>query len=341
MKVIVTGGLGYIGSHVAVLLLEQEYDVVVVDNLSNSSLTVLDRIKEVTGRTPTYEALDLQKQEDVQILFSKHHNIDGLIHFAALKAVGESVQEPLKYYQNNINGLVYLLNELVVHKIPLIFSSSCTVYGEPDIVPINEKEPLKPTVSPYGGTKQMGETIIQDVCIANKTFNAILLRYFNPIGAHPSGKIGEIPQGVPGNLVPFLMQTAIGKRKELFVFGADYPTPDGTCIRDYIHVMDLAHAHILSLKFQWSKKNESNCEIFNLGTGKGNSVLELIQTFESSTGQKVNYKITSRREGDITQAYADPSKAKKILGWQAEQSLASGLKSAWEWEKNWQNEESS
>jgi len=339
MKVVVTGGLGYIGSHVAILLLELGHEVILVDNLANSSEAVLKRIEAITKQTPDFELLDLKNQADVQSLFAKHNNIDGVIHFAALKAVGESVSKPLQYYQNNLHNLIYLLAELVPRKIPLIFSSSCTVYGEPDEVPIAETAPLKPAASPYGATKQMAEQIIQDVCVANKSFSAILLRYFNPIGAHPSALIGEIPQGVPANLVPYLTQTAIGKRNVLKVFGADYPTPDGSCIRDYIHVMDLAQAHINSLTYIWSGKNQENCDVFNLGTGKGNSVLELIQTFESVTGEKVNYKIADRRPGDIIQAYANPAKAKKILGWEAQYSLGQALLSAWEWEKNWHQEQ--
>ena len=338
MKVVVTGGLGYIGSHVAILLLELGHHVVIVDNLSNSSASVLKRIETITKLSPDFEELDLKQKNDVDALFSKHHNADGVIHFAALKAVGESVAAPLKYYENNLHSLIYLLDQLVSLQIPLIFSSSCTVYGEPDHVPIEETAPLKPAISPYGATKQMAEQIIQDVCSANKNFNTILLRYFNPIGAHPSALIGEIPQGVPANLVPFLTQTAIGKREQLQVFGADYPTPDGSCIRDYIHVMDLAQAHINSLEFIWSGKNKANCEIFNLGTGTGYSVLELITAFEKVTDQKVNHQITNRRPGDIMQAYADPSKAKEMLGWKAQFSLEEALLSAWEWEKKWQQE---
>jgi len=341
MKVVVTGGLGYIGSHVAILLLELGHDVIIVDNFSNSSPAVLKRIESITKKNPTFEALDLKKQIDVKTLFSIHKHIDGIIHFAALKAVGESVEQPLRYYENNLHSLIYLLEEVVLQSIPLIFSSSCTVYGEPDAVPIAESAPLKATISPYGATKQMAETIIQDVCVANPTFNAVLLRYFNPIGAHPSAQIGEIPQGVPANLVPYLIQTAIGKREQLKVFGADYPTPDGSCIRDYIHVIDLAQAHINSLEFLWNKKQETNCEVFNIGTGKGYSVLELIKTFQEATGQQVNYSLTERRPGDIMQAYANPQKAEAILGWKAQYSLAEALSSAWEWEKRWQQEQSS
>ena len=338
MKVVVTGGLGYIGSHVAILLLERGHQVVIVDNLSNSSTSVLKRIESITKQTPHFEELDLKHKNDVDALFSIHKNIDGVIHFAALKAVGESVAAPLKYYENNLHSLIYLLDQLVSLQIPLIFSSSCTVYGEPDQVPIEETAPLKPATSPYGATKQMAEEIVQDVCAANKNFNAILLRYFNPIGAHPSAQIGEIPQGVPANLVPFLTQTAIGERDQLNVFGADYLTPDGSCIRDYIHVMDLAQAHINSLEFIWSGKNKANCDVFNVGTGKGYSVLELINTFEKVTDQKVNYQITKRRPGDIMQAYANPYKATEMLGWKAQFSLEEALLSAWEWEKKCQQE---
>jgi len=342
MKILVSGGLGYIGSHTVVALSEAGYEVVVVDNLSNTRIEVLDGIESIIGRRPAFYQLDLRNELQVVELFDKEPSIEGVIHFAASKAVGESVENPLLYYENNLSAFIYLLKQLADKpKAHLIFSSSCTVYGEPDAVPISESAPLKATISPYGATKQMAETIIQDVCVANPTFNAVLLRYFNPIGAHPSAQIGEIPQGVPANLVPYLIQTAIGKREQLKVFGADYPTPDGSCIRDYIHVMDLAQAHINSLEFLWNKKQETNCEVFNIGTGKGYSVLELIKTFQEATGQQVNYSLTERRPGDIMQAYANPQKAEAILGWKAQYSLAEALSSAWEWEKRWQQEQSS
>ncbi len=333
MKVLVTGGLGYIGSHTVVALQEQGYDVVIVDNLSNSSLDVLEGITAITNVSPTFEKIDLRRKNDVVSFFEKHQDIKGVIHFAASKAVGESVTNPLLYYENNIGTLVTLLQELQkLESAPLIFSSSCTVYGQADEMPIKESAPTKPAESPYGNTKKVGEDIIRDTCKSYPEFSAIALRYFNPIGAHPSAKIGELPIGVPQNLVPFITQTAIGKRDQLSVFGDDYPTEDGTCIRDYIHVMDLAKAHVIALERLLKKNASENYEVFNIGTGRGNSVLEVINAFESASGKKLNYKITDRRAGDVISAYADTNKSKTVLGWKPEFSLEQSLKSAWDWE---------
>nr|WP_288934923.1 UDP-glucose 4-epimerase GalE [uncultured Allomuricauda sp.] len=334
MKILVTGGLGFIGSHTVVELQNEGFEVVVVDNLSNSSINVLDGIKSITGKKPIFEEFDLREKPKVQAFFQKHDDVVGVIHFAASKAVGESVEEPLLYYENNLGVLVYILQELKKKgEASFIFSSSCTVYGQADTMPITEAAPVKPAESPYGNTKQVGEEIIRDTCKVNQDLNAIALRYFNPIGAHPSGKIGELPIGVPQNLVPFITQTGIGLREQLSVFGDDYPTDDGTCIRDYIHVVDLAKAHVAALQRLLKGKNESNYEVFNLGTGKGSSVLEVIQSFERVSGKKLNYKIVDRRPGDVIQAYADTKKANEVLGWKAKSSLDDAMKSAWEWEK--------
>jgi len=331
--ILVTGGLGYIGSHTVVELQNAGFDVVIIDNLSNTSIEVLDKITSITGIKPRFEQIDLKDKEAVYHFF-KYYKVDGVIHFAASKAVGESVQEPLKYYENNISTLVYVLKEMIANNVSnFIFSSSCTVYGQADKMPITENAPTKPAESPYGATKKMGEVIIQDT---TKSFdlNAIALRYFNPIGAHESAKIGELPLGIPQNLVPFVVQTAAGIRKELSIFGDDYPTPDGTAIRDYIHVVDLAKAHISALNRLLKGENKAKCEYFNIGTGKGSSVLEIVKTFEKTTGKKINYKIAPRREGDIISAYADTTLANKELGWKAELSLEKGLASSWKWQKN-------
>lgn len=333
-KILVTGGLGFIGSHTVVALIERGFEVVIVDNLSNTSIDVLGGITKITQKTPSFENIDLRRKSKVKELFEKYPEIEGVIHFAASKAVGESVINPLLYYENNLASLIYLLQELNKKENPgFIFSSSCTVYGQADELPITENAPVKKAESPYGNTKQIGEEIITDVCKANPGFKAISLRYFNPIGAHPSAEIGELPIGTPQNLVPFITQTAIGQREVLSVFGNDYPTPDGTCIRDYIHVMDLAKAHVVALERLMKNKEKSNTEIFNLGTGKGNSVLEVIRGFENATGVKLPYKIVDRREGDIIAAYADTKKANEELGWKAEKSLEEALKSAWDWQK--------
>ena len=333
MKVLVTGGLGFIGSHTVVELQNKGFEVVIIDNLSNSSEAVLKGIVAITGKKPLFEKLDLREKSSVQSFFKKHNDVSGVIHFAASKAVGESVKNPLLYYENNIASLIYLLQELQQKaEAHFIFSSSCTVYGQADVMPIDENAPIKPAMSPYGNTKQIGEEIINDV-VKVSTINAILLRYFNPIGSHPSAEIGELPIGVPQNLVPFITQTGIGLRKELMVYGNDYPTVDGTCIRDYIHVVDLAKAHVVALERLLENKNEDKVEIFNLGTGIGSSVLEVISSFEKVSGKPFPYKIVDRREGDVTMAYASTDKANTILGWKTVSSLDEAMESAWRWEK--------
>lgn len=333
-KILVTGGLGYIGSHTVVELQQNGYDVVIVDNLSNSDVKVLDGIEAITGIRPEFEELDICDEKALQACMTKHSGIDAVIHFAASKAVGESVEKSLEYYKNNVYGLIQLLTQMRKNNIKhIIFSSSCTVYGQPEKLPIDETAPRKTATSPYGNTKQMCEDIIQDAIISYHDFSAILLRYFNPIGAHPSAMIGELPKGVPNNLVPFVTQTAAGIRKGLSVFGDDYPTPDGSCIRDYIYVVDLAKAHVKAMQRLLSGANKQECEIFNLGTGNGVSVLELLHTFMQATGVTVPYKIVGRRAGDITQVWANSSLAEKELGWKAETPLADVLNSAWKWEK--------
>lgn len=334
-KILVTGGLGFIGSHTVVELQNNGFDVIIIDDLSNSSIDILNRITLITGNKPQFEKIDLKNREKVSSFFQKHNDIKGIIHFAASKAVGESMEKPLMYYENNINTLVYILQELNnLECSNFIFSSSCTVYGQADELPITENAPVKKAESPYGNTKQIGEEIICDECHVNSKLNAIALRYFNPVGAHESGIIGELPIGVPQNLVPFITQTAYGLREELSVFGDDYPTVDGTCIRDYIHVVDLAKAHVVALERLLNDDNKSNYETFNLGTGKGSSVLEVIKSFEKVTGLNLNYKIADRRAGDIISAYADTSKANNVLGWKAKLTLDDAMKSAWEWEQN-------
>lgn len=332
-KILVTGGLGYIGSHTVVELQNEGFEVIVIDDLSNSSIETLDRIKSISGIKPLFEELDLKEKLKVEAFFKKHSDIKGVIHFAASKAVGESVHQPLLYYENNISTLVYVLKEMEkLETANFIFSSSCTVYGQADELPITEKAPVKIAESPYGNTKQIGEEIIQDVCKINPNIKAISLRYFNPIGAHESAIIGELPIGVPQNLVPFITQSAIGLRAQLSVFGDDYPTEDGTCIRDYIHVVDLAKAHVIALKRLLDSKNNSNYETFNLGTGKGSSVLEVIESFERVSGKKLNYKIVGRREGDVISAFADTVKANEVLGWKSQLTLDDAMLSAWNWE---------
>lgn len=332
MKIVVTGGLGFIGSHTVVELQNEGFEVVAIDNLSNSSESVLDGIAKITGKQPVFEKMDLRDKAAVQSFFKKHNDVQGVIHFAASKAVGESVENPLLYYENNINALVYVLQEL--KELPnanFIFSSSCTVYGQAEKMPITEDASIQTAMSPYGNTKRIGEEIITDVAKVTN-INSVLLRYFNPIGSHPSAEIGELPLGVPQNLVPFITQTAIGLREKLSVFGNDYPTPDGTAIRDYIHVVDLAKAHVVALKRLLNKQNLEKIETFNLGTGTGSSVLEVINTFEKVSGQKLNYQIVGRREGDIIEAYANTDKANAVLGWKAQSSLEDSLASAWKWE---------
>ena len=333
MKVLVTGGLGFIGSHTVVELQNKGFEVVIIDNLSNSSESVLKGIVTITGKKPLFEKLDLREKYSVHAFFKKHNDVSSVIHFAASKAVGESVKNPLLYYENNIASLVYLLQELQEKTAAhFIFSSSCTVYGQADVMPIDETAPIKPAMSPYGNTKQIGEEIITDVAKVTD-INAILLRYFNPIGSHPSAEIGELPIGVPQNLVPFITQTGIGLRKELMVYGNDYPTVDGTCIRDYIHVVDLAKAHVVALERLLENKNEDKVEIFNLGTGIGSSVLEVIASFEKVSEKPFPYKIVDRREGDVTMAYASTNKANTILGWKTASSLDQAMESAWKWEQ--------
>ncbi len=333
MKILVTGGLGFIGSHTVVELQKEGFDVIVVDNLSNTSLHVLEGIQNITGKLPEFEKLDLRDKAGVQYFFKRHKDISGVIHFAASKAVGESVENPLLYYENNINALVYILQELQQKpEASFIFSSSCTVYGQAEKMPITEDASIQIAMSPYGNTKQIGEEIITDTAKVTN-INAILLRYFNPIGAHPSVEIGELPIGVPQNLVPFITQTGSGLREVLAVYGNDYPTPDGTAVRDYIHVVDLAKAHVIALQRLLHKKNTAKVETFNLGTGTGSSVLEVIKAFEKVSGQKLPYKIVARREGDITSAYANTDKANTVLGWKAQSSLEEGMASAWKWEQ--------
>lgn len=333
MKILVTGGTGYIGSHTAVELLKKGYDVVIIDNLSNSHAAVIDRIEEITGKKPEFHQFDLIDREKTAAFFADHSDLDGIIHFAAFKAVGESMAEPLMYYRNNLDSLINILQGMKENGIKnLVFSSSCTVYGQPDELPVKETSPIKEAWSPYGNTKQMSEEILR-FSVAAHGLKTIALRYFNPIGAHDSALIGELPLGVPNNLVPFITQTAIGLRKSLSVFGSDYDTPDGTAIRDYIHVVDLAKAHVIAVDRMIAGKGKSDMEIFNLGTGNGFSVLEVIQSFERVSGQKLNYQIVDRRPGDIEKVWADTSFANDELGWNAELSLDEMMASAWKWEK--------
>ncbi len=333
-KVLVTGGTGFIGSHTVVELINGGYEVVIVDNLSNSKIGSLDGIEKITGVRPAFEQIDLRDKDKVETMLKKHNNIDAIIHFAAYKAVGESVAQPLKYYRNNLVSLINLLELMPQYSIEnLVFSSSCTVYGQPEKLPVTEQAPIQVATSPYGNTKQISEEIIRDTVAASKNIKTIALRYFNPIGAHPSALIGELPVGVPNNLVPFITQTAIGIREQLSVFGDDYNTPDGSCIRDYIHVVDLAKAHVVAVRRLIENKNKANLEMFNLGTGRGVSVLELVHTFEKVTGIKLNYKIVERRPGDAEQVWADTTFANHELGWKAESTLEDTLLSAWDWEK--------
>lgn len=337
-NVLVTGGLGFIGSHTCVELITQGYTVHVVDNLSNSAIEIKDRIEKISNSQIIFEELDLVNYASVKSFFENYnsffenYNIDSIIHFAASKAVGESVENPLMYYENNLVSLINLLKACKDYEINnFVFSSSCTVYGQPDVLPVTEDFPKQPAESPYGNTKQICEEILEDFCRSNSSFNAISLRYFNPIGAHKSALIGELPLGVPNNLVPFITQTAAGLREKLNVFGGDYNTPDGTCIRDYIHVVDLAKAHISALEY--SEEMDGNYDFFNVGTGKGSSVLEVIKSFEKVSGQSLNYEIVDRRPGDIEKIYADTKKVNNILNWKAELNLDDMIKSAWEWQK--------
>jgi UDP-glucose 4-epimerase len=334
-KVLVTGGTGYIGSHTVVELQNEGFEVIIVDNLSNSNIDVLNGIEKITGIRPAFENIDCVDYVSMDRMFEKHGGIDAIIHFAASKAVGESVQKPLLYYRNNLVSLINILQLMPIHKIKnFVFSSSCTVYGQPDILPVTEDAPIKPAQSPYGNTKQIGEEIIHDTIHANPCYQSIILRYFNPIGAHPTAEIGELPNGVPNNLLPFVTQTAIGLRKQLQVFGDDYNTPDGSCIRDYINVVDLAKAHVVAVKRLLGEQNAKNVETFNLGTGRGLSVLEILNTFEKINGVKVPHVIVGRREGDIEKVWADPANANNVLGWTATATVEETLRSAWVWEQN-------
>jgi UDP-glucose 4-epimerase len=333
-KVLVTGGTGFIGSHTVVELLQKNYEVVIVDDLSNSSAEVLVSIAKIAGVEPEFEQLDLCDKNKLKDFLSRHKDIQAVIHFAAKKAVGESVENPLMYYKNNIVSFVNLLECMLENAIKfIVFSSSCTVYGEPDYLPVDEHAPIKKATSPYGNTKQICEEILEDTIAANnEKLEGIALRYFNPAGAHDSALIGELPMGIPNNLIPFVTQTAIGKRDKLKVFGGDYETPDGSCIRDFIHVVDLAKAHIIALERMINLKIQSPYEVFNLGTGVGYSVLDVVKTFEKISGVKLNYEVVGRRDGDIMQIYADTSLANHELGWSAERGLEQMLDTAWKWE---------
>ncbi|MBR1564285.1 MAG: UDP-glucose 4-epimerase GalE [Paludibacteraceae bacterium] len=334
MRVLVTGGTGYIGSHTVVELIEAGFDVVIVDNLSNSNVGVLKGIEKICGVRPPFENIDCNDYQNMDKLFRKYQDIVAVIHFAASKAVGESVEKPLMYYRNNIGSLITLLELMKIHGVQnIVFSSSCTVYGQPDILPVDETAPIKPALSPYGNTKQINEEIIRDTAHSDSNLHAILLRYFNPIGAHPSAEIGELPNGVPQNLLPFVTQTAAGLRKELKVFGDDYNTPDGSCIRDYINVVDLAKAHVIAVRRMLEKKATEQVEVFNLGTGRGLSVLEILRTFIKVTGVNVPYQIVGRREGDIEKVWANPDKANNVLGWKAQETVEDTLLSAWHWQE--------
>lgn len=326
--------MGFIGSHTAVELINKGYQTIIADDLSNSQESVLDGIEKITGVRPAFERTDLKDKTAVREIFDKYE-IDAVIHFAASKAVGESVHKPLLYYRNNLVSLLNILDCLTENSRGgnLVFSSSCTVYGQPDRLPVTEDSPIKPAESPYGNTKQISEEIIRDAVNAHELLKAVSLRYFNPIGAHPSAEIGELPRGVPQNLIPYITQTAMGIRESLSVFGGDYDTPDGTCIRDYIHVVDLAKAHIKAIERMLGGKSAGRYEVFNIGTGAGYSVLDIIKSFERVSGVRLNYRITPRRAGDIEKIWADPSKANKALGWTAEENLDSMMSSAWAWQK--------
>lgn len=333
-NILVTGGAGFIGSHTVVELVNAGYNPVIVDNLSNSLISALDGIEKITGKKPVFYENDFANSIALREILDKH-SIDGVIHFAALKAVGDSVEKPLEYYRNNVAGFIELLETCGTHSMPIVFSSSCTVYGEPDKLPVNEDAPLKPAESPYGASKQMDEVILRDATYANHNLKSVALRYFNPVGAHPSGNIGELPLGRPSNLFPVITQAVAGKGNPLTVFGTDYDTPDGSCIRDYIHVVDLAMAHIKALEYL-DKQQGGFFDTFNIGTGSGNTVLEVVKTFEDTTGQKVPHSLGARRSGDIVATYADCSKANKLLGWMAEKSLADACRDAWNWQQRLQ-----
>jgi UDP-glucose 4-epimerase len=331
-KILVTGGLGFIGSHTVVELVNSGYEPVIIDDLSNSNIKILDQLTKIIGYKPAFYQLDLCDEQGVKQLAVSEPDIAGIIHFAAFKAVGESVQLPLKYYRNNFYSLLNILNAYYGKAINFVFSSSCTVYGQPDILPVTEDAPVKAAESPYGNTKQIAEEILKDMVKAGSNYKVISLRYFNPVGAHESALIGELPIGVPQNLVPFITQTAIGKREQITVFGDDYDTPDGSCVRDYIHVVDLAKAHVAALKLM-KQSDFTGYDVFNLGTGTGNSVLEVIKAFEQTTGVKLKYKIGPRRAGDIEKVWGDVSKSTNKLNWQAGLDINTMMSSAWEWEK--------
>lgn len=333
MEILVTGGLGYIGSHTVVELTNAGYQPIIIDNLSNADISMLDRLEKITGKRPTFYQVEMCDKSALREVFEKHPKLAGIIHFAAVLFVDESVALPLKYYHNNLLSTINLLDCMKEFSVPnLVFSSSCTVYGNPDQLPVNEHAPIKPAQSPYGNTKKMCEEILKDSSIAHP-FKVISLRYFNPIGAHASGLIGEIPHGVPTHLVPYITETASGKRQELRIFGSDYNTPDGTCVRDYIHVVDIAVAHIKAVERLINQKSEESFEIFNIGSGSGYSVLQMVNSFEKATGIAINYKLVDRRPGDVEAVYADTTKAESSLGWKAELSLEEMLRSAWEWQK--------
>ncbi len=338
-KILVTGGTGYIGSHTVVELIDQGYEVLIIDNLSNSESFIIDRIKQITGVKPKFYEFDLLNEQKLADFFVENNDIVGVIHFAAAKAVGESVDNPLFYYKNNLGGMINLLGAMKKYGVEnFVFSSSCTVYGQPDVLPVTEKAPIKEAESPYGYTKQACENILKDTINSGASIKGIALRYFNPIGAHHSGIIGELPRGVPNNLLPFITQTAYGIREQLSVFGDDYNTPDGSCIRDYIHVVDLAKAHIVAIERLIEKENKTAYEMFNLGTGNGFSVFEVIKSFEKVSNSKLNYKVVDRRAGDIVQIWADTTFANDELGWKAEKSLDEMTLSAWKWEQNYRKE---
>lgn len=331
-QILVTGGTGYIGSHTVVELQQAGYEVIIIDNLSNSNREVLGRIAAISGQMPAFIELDLCDEQEVRTFVHKHPGITGVVHFAAFKAVGESVQDPLKYYRNNFYSLINLLQAFGNRPLSFVFSSSCTVYGQPDELPVTEEAPVKAAESPYGNTKQVAEEVLRDLATAGSAMKIVALRYFNPVGAHPSALIGELPLGVPQNLLPFITQSAIGKRGPLTVFGNDYPTPDGSCIRDYIHVVDLARAHLAALQYLEKQNQSGSYETFNVGTGKGTSVLEIISTFQRVTGIRLAYRLGNRRSGDIEQVWGDVGKAHRLLGWQATHTLEEMLSSAWAWE---------
>ena len=339
-RILVTGGTGYIGSHTVVELMQQGYDVTIVDNLSNSSVDVLDGISAIVGRRPEFANIDCNDYVNLEAVFKQYNDIVGVIHFAASKAVGESVEKPLMYYRNNVGSLITLLEVMRrYHVCNIVFSSSCTVYGQPDKdhLPVDETAPIQKALSPYGNTKQINEDIIFDEAHADSLLHATILRYFNPIGAHPSALIGELPNGVPNNLLPFVTQTAAGLRAALKVFGDDYDTPDGSCIRDYIYVVDLAKAHVKAVERMLAGTPTEQVEVFNLGTGRGLSVLEIVRDFMEATGVNVPYQIVGRREGDIEKVWANPMKANEVLGWKADTPVKDVLVSAWNWEKHLRN----